>query len=214
MNTFRVGKLNANLLGELLCAVKNKDPIVVVGPKVGEDAAVIDFGDKYLIATTDPITFTSYKIGWYMVNVNANDIATMGGTPKWLLASIFLPENKTDSKLVEEIFHLRPKVDNVNLLQRESSQMRTEKDALESMSTRNPSILQLLRELTLVIPASAWLTDTNFNGRELVIGGYAQSSLELIGLLEESPRFSNVEFRGTITKRNNKERFKISAQIE
>ncbi len=62
MNTFRVGKLNANLLGELLCAVKNKDPRVVVGPKVGEDAAVIDFGDKYLIATTDPITFTSYKM--------------------------------------------------------------------------------------------------------------------------------------------------------
>ncbi len=105
MNTFRVGKLNANLLGELLCAVKNKDPRVVVGPKVGEDAAVIDFGDKYLIATTDPITFTSYKIGWYMVNVNANDIATMGGVPKWLLASIFLPENKTDSKLVKEIFY-------------------------------------------------------------------------------------------------------------
>ncbi len=117
-------------------------------------------------------------------------------------------------RLKDAVAALRPKVENVNLLQRESSQLRTEKDALESMSTRNPSILQLLRELTLIIPASAWLTDTNYNGRELVIGGYAQSSLELIGLLEESPRFSNVEFRGTITKRNDKERFKISAQIE
>ncbi len=105
MNTFRVGKLNANLLNELVSGIVEKDPRVIVGPKVGEDAAVIDFGDKYLISTTDPITFTSYKIGWYMVNVNANDIATMGGTPKWLLASIFLPENKTDSSLVKEIFH-------------------------------------------------------------------------------------------------------------
>ncbi|MBT5304937.1 MAG: hydrogenase expression/formation protein, partial [Candidatus Scalindua sp.] len=91
MNVFRVGKLNANLLDELVSGIKKKDPRVIVGPKVGEDAAVIDIGDKYLIATTDPITFTSYKIGWYMVNVNANDIATMGGTPKWLLTSIFLP---------------------------------------------------------------------------------------------------------------------------
>ena len=41
MNTYRVGKLNINLLGELLCAVKNKDPRVIIGPKVGEDAAVI-----------------------------------------------------------------------------------------------------------------------------------------------------------------------------
>ncbi len=104
MNAFRVGKLNTKLLDELLSGLENKDPRVTVGPKVGEDAAVIDFGDKYLIATTDPITFTSYKIGWYMVNVNANDIATMGGTPKWLLATIFLPENKTDSNLVKEIF--------------------------------------------------------------------------------------------------------------
>ncbi len=105
MNTFRVGKLNTNLLDELLSSIKKKDPRVIVGPKVGEDAAVIDFGDKYLISTTDPITFTSYKIGWYMVNVNANDIAAMGGTPKWLFASILLPENKTDSVLVKEIFH-------------------------------------------------------------------------------------------------------------
>jgi len=105
MNTFRVGKLPIKLLDELLGSIGKKDPRVIVGPKVGEDAAVIDFGDKYLIAKTDPITFTTYKIGWYMVNVNANDIATMGGTPKWLLASIFLPENKTDSKLVKEIFH-------------------------------------------------------------------------------------------------------------
>jgi len=105
MNTFRVGKLPIKFLDELLGAIGKKDPRIIVGPKVGEDAAVIDFGDKYLIAKTDPITFTTYKIGWYMVNVNANDIATMGGTPRWLLASIFLPENKTDSKLVKEIFH-------------------------------------------------------------------------------------------------------------
>ena len=105
MNTFRVGKLPIKLLDELLGDIGGKDPRIIVGPKVGEDAAVIDFGDKYLIAKTDPITFTTYKIGWYMVNVNANDIATMGGTPRWLLASIFLPENKTDSKLVKDIFH-------------------------------------------------------------------------------------------------------------
>ncbi|MFQ5963945.1 MAG: AIR synthase family protein [Candidatus Scalinduaceae bacterium] len=105
MHPFRVGKLNIELLDELINSVEIKDPRIIVGPKIGEDAAVIDFGDRYLIAKTDPITFTSYKIGWYMVNVNANDIATMGGTPKWLLASIFLPENRTDDKLVKEVFY-------------------------------------------------------------------------------------------------------------
>lgn len=105
LHTFQVGKLSTHLLDELISSLNQKDSRVIVGPKVGEDAAVIDFGDRYLISTTDPVTFTTQKIGWYVVNVNANDIAAMGGTPKWLLASIFLPENKTDSALVKEIFH-------------------------------------------------------------------------------------------------------------
>ena len=64
MNAFRVGKLNTNLLDELVSSIKKKDSRVIVGPKVGEDAAVIYFGDKYLISTTDPINFTSYTLGW------------------------------------------------------------------------------------------------------------------------------------------------------
>ena len=76
------GKLPLNLLDRLLADVQTSDPRVVVGPRVGEDAALIDFGDRYLAAKTDPITFATDLIGWYMVNVNANDIAVMGATPK------------------------------------------------------------------------------------------------------------------------------------
>ena len=75
-----------------------------MGPRVGEDAAVIDFGDKYLIAKTDPITFTAERIGWYAVNINANDVAVMGATPKWFLATILLPEGKTSRKLTDDVF--------------------------------------------------------------------------------------------------------------
>ena len=52
------------------------DPRVIVGPAVGEDAAIIDMGDRYLIAKSDPITFATDAIGYYAVVVNANDIAT------------------------------------------------------------------------------------------------------------------------------------------
>ena len=34
-----------------------------MGPRVGEDAAVIDIGDRYLVATTDPITFATDELG-------------------------------------------------------------------------------------------------------------------------------------------------------
>ena len=99
----QAGKLPIDVLGRLLARVEITDPRVVLGPRAGEDAALIDFGDRYLVAKTDPITFASDLIGWYMVNVNANDIAVMGATPKWLLATLLLPEG-TDEQRVTEIF--------------------------------------------------------------------------------------------------------------
>ncbi|KAB2834887.1 MAG: hydrogenase expression/formation protein [Candidatus Brocadia sp.] len=104
MKYFPVGKLDIRLLEKLLNSNPITDPRIIVGPRIGEDAAVIDFGKKYLVAKTDPITFTTHRIGWYAVNVNANDIATMGATPKWFLATLLLPEGKTNRKLVTRIF--------------------------------------------------------------------------------------------------------------
>ncbi len=95
------GKLPLDLLGSLLGEIETADPRVVLGPRPGEDAALIDFGDRYLVAKTDPITFATDLIGWYMVNVNANDLAVMGATPKWLLATLLLPEGIRESRVAE-----------------------------------------------------------------------------------------------------------------
>ena len=101
---FPVGKLPAGLLEKLLLQYAKGDKRVIVGPSIGEDAAVIDFGDTCLVAKTDPITFVSKDCGWYAVNINANDIATMGAVPKWFLAAILLPEAQSTKEYVKEIF--------------------------------------------------------------------------------------------------------------
>src|SRR5262249_4947116 len=59
----------------------------------------------YLVAKTDPITFATDEIGWYAVNVNANDIATTGGTPAWFMASLLLPGDHTTPEMVANIFN-------------------------------------------------------------------------------------------------------------
>ena len=74
-----VGKLPMELLQALLERYGGQDERLVVGPRVGEDAAVLDMGERYLVVKSDPITFATDEIGWYVVHVNANDIATMGG---------------------------------------------------------------------------------------------------------------------------------------
>ena len=93
-----VGKLPPELLVELLGQVTATDPSVIVGARVGEDAAVIDAGgDEYVIVSSDPITFASEDMGWYAVHVNANDIAATGGAPRWLVATVLLPEGAPPS---------------------------------------------------------------------------------------------------------------------
>ncbi len=89
------GKLPPELLAELLTNLGAPDHRVVVGPAPGEDCAVVDMGDRFLVAKSDPITFTADRIGWYVVQVNANDIACTGATPKWFLPTVLMPKRFT-----------------------------------------------------------------------------------------------------------------------
>ncbi|GIT18282.1 MAG: hypothetical protein CM1200mP39_10880 [Dehalococcoidia bacterium] len=50
-----------------------------------------------------PHTFATDRIGWYAIQVNANDIAASGGTPKWFLSTLLLPEDEKVSN-VKDIF--------------------------------------------------------------------------------------------------------------
>jgi hydrogenase maturation factor len=101
---FPPGKLPVDVLEGLLRTHTSTIHGVVAGASIGEDAAAIDIGEKYLLAKTDPVTFVAEDIGTYAVFVNANDIAAMGGRPLWFLATVLLPEKTTTRELVERIF--------------------------------------------------------------------------------------------------------------
>ncbi len=99
-----LGKPPLDVLERLFRNAEIHDPRVVVGPRVGEDAAVLDLGDRYLVAKVDPITFVAEEIGWYAVHINANDLAVRGARPCWFLMTLLLPEGRSDEKLLESIF--------------------------------------------------------------------------------------------------------------
>ena len=98
-----VGKLPMTLLKKLLNQTEIKDERVLVGPGIGIDCAVLDLGEKLLVLKSDPITFATDEIGWYAVQINANDLATTGATPRWMMVTALLPEGKTDETLVLKI---------------------------------------------------------------------------------------------------------------
>lgn len=105
--SLHAGKLPHQFLAELLAGLPTHSPQLLVGPTVGEDVAVIDFapgGDTLLVAKADPITFATDQIGYYAVNVCANDLAVAGATPRFYLPTLFLPASHSDVHLAHTVF--------------------------------------------------------------------------------------------------------------
>lgn len=96
------GKLPVALLRRFLSSLapgaRSTKPGLLVGPGVGLDAAALDLGGRdrrLLVLKTDPITFLPQDLGAYGLAINANDLATMGATPRWFLATLLLPAGAT-----------------------------------------------------------------------------------------------------------------------
>ncbi|MBI4538575.1 MAG: hydrogenase expression protein [Gemmatimonadetes bacterium] len=101
MRGLPAGKVPAEVLERLLRGVPS-GPGVRVGPGIGLDAAVLEVAAGLLVVASDPITFATDEIGWYAVHVNANDVACMGGEPRWFTAVLLLPGG-ADSALAEAV---------------------------------------------------------------------------------------------------------------
>jgi hydrogenase expression/formation protein HypE len=94
------GKVPPEILQSIVFSkLGRSDADVILGPELGEDAAVIKIGNQVVVAATDPITGSVEDVGWLAVHVNANDIATFGISPRWFLASIILPPGCTPDQL-------------------------------------------------------------------------------------------------------------------
>src|SRR3990170_159070 len=99
-----VDKLPGELLARLIATYATTDPTVVVGPGVGGDAAAIELVGTTLVVKTDPITFATESAPCYLVNVNANDLACLGATARWMMITALLPERETTEALIESLF--------------------------------------------------------------------------------------------------------------
>jgi hydrogenase expression/formation protein HypE len=102
-DTLPLGKIPPDILARVIARAPITDERVILGPGIGLDCAIIDLGSSLLAIKSDPITFAVDEIGWYAVQINANDIVTTGAVPRWFVATVLLPEGKTDKALVDSI---------------------------------------------------------------------------------------------------------------
>jgi len=100
MTKMGIGKIPNSLLKRIvLSQLGVGDPDVLVGPGIGEDAAIISHGGGELAFKSDPITGSVEEVGILAVYVNANDIASRGAVPRWFLGCILLPPGSSESDL-------------------------------------------------------------------------------------------------------------------
>lgn len=109
----KIGKIDdAAFRAVILHRLGKKDPTVLVPPRAGVDAGVVDLGGgKVLVVAEDPI-FTMPRLpletfGWFTVHIGASDVAVMGVRPRYMTYSLLLPpETGTpDLKVIVDSIH-------------------------------------------------------------------------------------------------------------
>jgi hydrogenase expression/formation protein HypE len=97
MSELKIGKLDNDVLKKIvLDKIRLKRPEVRTRASVGEDCAVIDFGEYECVISTDPITADVKDIGRLAIHISCNDIASNGIEPLGITLACMLPPGVTE----------------------------------------------------------------------------------------------------------------------
>ncbi|GBC60193.1 hypothetical protein DENIS_1144 [Desulfonema ishimotonii] len=112
-----------------------------------------------------------------------------------------------------EIKRLSAEVAEIDRLRSRIETAETRIEDLRQLSRGQEPVLDILRELTQLMPENTWIQDFSLSEKGGRINGFAESASELIPLLEGSPLFRDVVFLAAITRnKDGKERFSIGLQ--
>jgi hydrogenase expression/formation protein HypE len=96
----KIGKLDSQLLEDIVFdKITFRRPEVLTRPGIGEDCAVVDFGEYECVMSTDPITAAIHDIGRLAIHITCNDIASNGIQPLGIMLAVLLPPGTTRAEI-------------------------------------------------------------------------------------------------------------------
>jgi len=117
--------------------------------------------------------------------------------------------------LEAESARLKTEVSDVEQMAEENRKIRENLAYLRSIRPGNTYLIEIINELSAIMPQMAYITDFKLNGNKLGLYGMADSASELIPILEESPLFMDVAFLSAIrNSREGKEIFRIGCNLQ
>jgi Tfp pilus assembly PilM family ATPase len=132
-------------------------------------------------------------------------------------ASVFswiVKDRLTLSRLERELAEIKSRASIVEKMDIKSVELEEHIKSFNKIKAVRVSRLEIMRELTDILPPDVWLSEVYITDEGIEINGYAGAASNLIQTMENSPLLNNVRFDGAITKDGGRERFKIKANIE
>jgi len=152
------------------------------------------------------------RLGYYMMI----GLAVLLSLSALVWGGSYLWRQHTAVKTLNEELHLLTKqVAEIEDKQTRIRELESRVKQIQALKQGYIPVVDIIRELTGIIPETAWVQDFSFSEQGIQINGFADSTSDLIGILEASPLFENVSFLSAIVKdREGKERFSIGLKTE
>lgn len=143
----------------------------------------------------------------------------LGGIIFFLLSLMVWPASKLAgqkrmlAKLEDSIESVSVQAEELNRMREDSRQIMDSIEAAAEMKKAYPSAINILRELTEVMPDSAWVLSLNYSNRRVTIQGEAESATSVIEAVENSPFFREVRFSSPVTRSGARDKFTLVAEV-
>jgi len=114
-----------------------------------------------------------------------------------------------------EIKRLSSEVTRISRIKEKSDELANRMNTIHQMTTNRVALLDILNEITTVLPRSSWIHNFDFSDDSVQIEGVSPSASALIPLLESSALFQEVLFLSTISKdKDGKEKFRVGFKVK
>jgi general secretion pathway protein L len=152
------------------------------------------------------------RTGYYTMLVLA--VLVLVSFSAWT-GSYWVHRNMVSRALNAELVRLTSEMAGIQKTQARIDRIDRQLSELNALNERYTPVSDILRELTQVLPETAWVREFQLDDGKIRLQGYADSASELISLLEASPFFRDVYFTSAIVKeKDGRERFHISLEME
>lgn len=187
------------------------------------DAAIFDHGPQIAIQNGDysyshnllPPALRRQKPKAPAILINTLAAALLlltlltGALPLWLQAN-------TLSDLQQKVQVAKQQAEEVDALKSDADAMLAIADKISILKQQAPSVLNILQQLSELLPKDTWLKNFEFSGNKVSLQGLTASTAALIGLLEASPYFQQTSFTSPVTQDSQAglDRFQLDTLIE